>query len=122
LRKALVTLTLALGLAAAPAVAGAGDATCKKPGEKTLVRVNLKPDTEVADMVGWYANLTCTTVLMGASVTGKKVTILAPEPITLAEARRLFYNALDSVGLTAEQSGKFLQIVEARKARPKIFF
>jgi len=103
---------------AALGLCGPARADCKKPGEKTLVKVNLKPDTEVADLVSWYANLTCTSVLMGAQVTGKKVTVLAPQPIPLAEVRRLFYDALDSVGLTAEQSGKFLQIMEAKKARP----
>jgi hypothetical protein len=107
-----------LATLAALGLAGPAWADCKKPSEKTLVKVNLKPDTEVADLVSWYANLTCTSVLMGAQVTGKKVTVLAPQPITLAEVRRLFYDALDSVGLTAEQSGKFLQIMEAKKSRP----
>jgi len=107
---------LALGMLVAPALARG---ECKKPSEKALIKVNLKPDTEVADLLSWYSNVTCTPVLVGTPLAGKKVTILAPEPIRLAEVRRLFLDALDSVGLTVETSGKFLQVVEARRARPR---
>jgi hypothetical protein len=77
---------------------------CRKPSDKTLVKVALKPDTEVADVIAWHAATTCSGVLMSNSVplAGKKVSILAPQPITMAELRRLFHAALDSVGLAAE--------------------
>lgn len=112
-----VAALLALALAVGPPVAAAGE--CKKPSEKTLFKLDFKPDTEISVVINWYSTTTCVPVLIGTPIAGKKVTLLAPEPITLAEVRRLFYDTLDSVGLTAEQSGKFLQVVEARKARPK---
>jgi type II secretory pathway component GspD/PulD (secretin) len=108
-----------IAFALALALAAPAGAECKKLREKDLVQVQFKPDSELADVINWYALITCTTVLVGTPIAGKKVTILAPEPIPLSEARRLFYDTLDSVGLTAEQSGKALQIVESRKARPR---
>src|SRR5204862_129224 len=83
-------------------------------------KVNLKPDSEVADVISWYSGATCTPILVssGTALAGKKVTILSPEPITFAELRRLFHAALDSVGLAAEPDGKFLRIVDAAHARP----
>jgi type II secretory pathway component GspD/PulD (secretin) len=114
-----VLVGLAGLLAASPVLAGPRDAGCKKPSEKALVKVNLKPDTEIADLLNWYSNLTCTPIMSstGAPLAGKKVTIIAPKPITVAEARRLFHDALGSVGLAAEQNGRFLQIISAARAR-----
>ena len=99
------------------------DGSCKKPpSEKALVKLNLKPDTEVAEVVSWFSAVTCTPMLMssGVPLAGKKITILAPKPITVAEARRLFFAALDSVGLAVERNGKFLRIIEAGRARSSI--
>jgi hypothetical protein len=94
---------------------------CKRPPkDRALVKVNLKPDSEVSDVISWYAATTCTGFLMsnGVALAGKKVTILAPKPITVAELRRLFHAALDSVGLAAEPEGRFLRIIDAARARP----
>jgi general secretion pathway protein D len=48
---------------------------------------------------------------------GKKLTIVSPQLITPEEAYRLFFSALDSLGLTVEPTGKFLRVVENSKAR-----
>jgi hypothetical protein len=119
---ALLALLLAADAGAPPArKAPAPTDPCKKPPkDSTLVKVNLKPDSEVADVISFYAATTCTGMLLssGTSLTGKKVTIVSPKPITIAELRRLFHAALDSVGLAAEPEGKFLRIIDAAKARP----
>jgi type II secretory pathway component GspD/PulD (secretin) len=96
--------------------------SCRPPSDRTVVRVNFKPDSEVTDVITWYANLTCTSVLMSSTVplAGKKVTILAPKPITVAELRELFLASLESVGLTVERTGKFLRIIDAAKARSSV--
>jgi len=47
----------------------------------------------------------------------KTVTIIAPEPITTSEAYQLFVEALDSVGLTAYQSGTFMRVIESAQAK-----
>jgi hypothetical protein len=92
---------------------------CKPPPAKTKIKVSLKPDTEVADLITWYATLTCTPLLLSSSVAtaGKKVTILSPTPVTLSDLRELFLGALASVGLTVQPDGKFLHIIDATRAR-----
>lgn len=93
-------------------------AGCKPPSPKLKIKVNLKPDTEVADLIAWYSTLTCTPLLVssGVAIAGKKVTILSPTPVTVAEIGSLFRGALESVGLTLERDGKFLYVIDATRA------
>jgi len=92
--------------------------SCKKlPPGKRIVKLNLKPETDVIDLIGWISSITCSQFLVSIPLQGKKVTIIAPQLITPEEAYRLFFAALESVGLTVEPSGKFLRIVEAGRAR-----
>ena len=92
--------------------------SCKKlPPGKRIVKLNLKPESDVIDLIGWISSITCSQFLVSIPLQGKKVTIIAPQLITPEEAYRLFFAALESVGLTVEPSGKFLRIVEAARAR-----
>ena len=94
--------------------------TCKKfPSGKRIVKLNLKPDTELGDLIAWISSITCKQFLLPGTIpaNSKKVTVVAPELITPEEAYRLFLGALDSAGLTVEQSGKFLRIVETAKVK-----
>jgi hypothetical protein len=92
---------------------------CKKlrPGRR-IVKLNLKPDSEISDVIAWFASISCKGILIaGPSIQGKKVTILSPQLITLEEAYSLFLGALDAVGLTVEPMGGFLRVIETSKAR-----
>ncbi len=89
----------------------------KLPPGKRIVRLNLKPDTEVMDLIGWISSITCAQFIVSVPVQGKKLTIISPQLITPEEAYRLFFSALDSLGLTVEPTGKFLRVVENSKAR-----
>ncbi len=94
--------------------------SCRKfPAGKRIVKLNLKPDTELADLVAWISSITCKQFILPGNVasTSKKVTIYAPQLITPEEAYRLFLDALDSVGLTIERTGRLLQIIETAKAK-----
>ncbi len=94
--------------------------SCRKfPAGKRIVKLNLKPDTELADLVAWISSITCKQFILPGNVasTSKKVTIYAPQLITPEEAYRLFLDALDSVGLTVERTGRFVQIIETAKAK-----
>jgi len=92
--------------------------SCKKlPPGKRIVKLNLKPETDVVDLIGWISSITCSQFLVAIPLQGKKVTVIAPQLITPEEAYRLFYAALESVGLTVEPSGRFLRIIESSKAR-----
>ena len=84
--------------------------TCKKfPAGKRIVKLNLKPDTELGDLIAWISSITCRQFLLPGTIpaNSKKVTIVAPELITPEEAYKLFLGALDSAGLTVEHFGKF---------------
>ncbi|HLK88957.1 MAG TPA: hypothetical protein VKZ18_03630 [Polyangia bacterium] len=120
---------LALALAVGAMLGGAGwvraaereatGSTCARlPSGKRIVKLNLKPETEVADLVAWISSITCKQFIVpDVPATRAKVTVVAPTLITVGEAYRLFLDALDSVGLTVYRSGAFLRIVEARNAK-----
>jgi general secretion pathway protein D len=94
--------------------------SCKKfPAGKRIVKLNMKPDTELGDLISWISSITCRQFLLPGTIpaNSKKVTIIAPQLITPEEAYRLFLAALDSVGLTVEPSGKFLRIIETLRAK-----
>jgi general secretion pathway protein D len=93
--------------------------TCSKlPAGKRVVKLNLKPETEVADLVAWISSITCRQFLLpDVPASHAKVTIVAPSLITASEAYQLFLEALDSVGLTVYPSGRFLRIIETAKAK-----
>jgi type II secretory pathway component GspD/PulD (secretin) len=102
---------------AAPAAPDA--VPCRPMPAKAKIKVNLKPDIEVADLVTWYSRLTCTPLIVssGTPTAGKKVTLMTPTPMSRSQLDHLFLSALDSVGLTLEADGKFLYVIEAAKAR-----
>jgi general secretion pathway protein D len=89
----------------------------KLPAKRRVVRLNLKPDAGVMDLISWISSITCRQFLVAVPVAGKKVTIISPELITPDEAYRLFLAALDSLDLTVEWTGKFLRIIQSAKAR-----
>jgi hypothetical protein len=120
---AIAAAALAVALAGArPASADThrDAAACRKlPAGRRVVKLSLKPDTEIADLVAWISSITCKAfVLPGTiSASNKKVTIISPEPITTDEAYRLFLGALDSVGLTVYQADGHLRIIETAKVK-----
>ena len=118
---AAATPTGAVGTASGSAVIGEKEFnSCKKfPSGKRIVKLNLKPDTELGDLISWISSITCKQFLLPGTIpaNSKKVTIVAPELITPEEAYRLFLGALDSVGLTVQPSGKVLRIIETVKAK-----
>jgi type II secretory pathway component GspD/PulD (secretin) len=94
--------------------------SCRKlPAGKRVVKLNLKPDTELGELVAWISSITCKSFIMPSTISsqGKKVTIVSPQLITPEEAYRLFLDALDSVGLTVYREGRLLHIIETAKAK-----
>jgi general secretion pathway protein D len=115
--------------AAAPAAAPAASAAkaaaekeaggCRKlPAGKRIVKLTLKPETELGDLIAWISSITCKQFIVPGTIpVGKKVTIFSPQLITANEAYRLFLSALDTVGLTVYPSGTFLRVIETTKAK-----
>ncbi len=94
--------------------------SCKKfPANRRIVKLNMKPDTDLGDLISWISSITCKQFVLPGTIpaNSKKVTIIAPQLITPEEAYRLFLSALDSVGLTVSPSGKFLRIIETPRAK-----
>ena len=100
------------------AIADGGDSCRRLPAGKRL-KLNLKPNTDLFDLVSWISAITCKHFIVPGTIPsqGKTVTIIAPQPITAAEAYNLFLDALDSVGLTVYQSGRFMRVIETAKAK-----
>jgi len=115
---ALVVAAPARGVAA-PDEGGGAVTSCRKlpPGKR--LKLNLKPNTELGDLIAWIAAITCKQFVLPGTIAsaGKTVTIIAPQPLTSAEAYQLFLHALDSVGLTVYQSGRFMRVIETDKAK-----
>jgi general secretion pathway protein D len=108
--------------APAPAVAGADGgavSSCRKLPPRKRLKLNLKPNTELGDLIAWIAAITCKQFVLPGTIpsTSKTVTIIAPQPLTAGEAYQLFLQALDSVGLTVYPSGRFMRIIETEKAK-----
>jgi GspD-like, N0 domain len=94
-------------------------AGCRRLSSSRPLKLNLKPDTDIADLVSWISSITCRQFLLPATILAnpRKVTVYAPQVIAADGAYRLFLSALDSVGLTVQESGRFLRIIEASKAK-----
>jgi hypothetical protein len=88
--------------------------SCKKtPAGKRVLKLNLKPDSEISDVIAWFSAISCAEfILPGQAVLqGRKVTILATQLLTPEEAYHLLLGALESVSLKIEPAGRFLRVV-----------
>jgi len=103
--------------AAAPSLAE-GD-SCRKLSPGKRLKLNLKPNTDLVDLVSWISSITCKQFIVPGGITAQSrtVTIVSPQPITVAEAYKLFLDALDSVGFTVYASGKVLRVIETSKVK-----
>jgi hypothetical protein len=96
-----------------------GVTSCRKlPPGKRIVKLSLKPDTNVADLVAWISSITCRQFILPGNIPGggKTVTIVSPQLLTPEEAYGLFLDALDSVGLTVYRQDAFYRVIESSKA------
>jgi hypothetical protein len=102
----------------APAPATGGD-SCRRLPEGKRLKLNLKPNTELVDLVSWISAITCKPFVVPGTIPsqGKTVTIIAPQPITAGEAYVLFLDALDSVGLTVYRDGPVLRVIETSRIK-----
>jgi general secretion pathway protein D len=87
--------------------------------EQGMVAVTFKPETRLEDVITWAMGFTCRAFLYDPRIvaTGRKVTIIAPERMSAADAYRAFLAALSTIGLTVVEDGGMLRIVEAPSAR-----
>src|SRR6476620_4221711 len=91
----LLLVTATVGPAAAAAAAGeaasapaaTGGDTCRRLPDNKRLKLNLKPNTDVVDLVSWISSITCKQFIVPGSIPpqSKTVTIVSPRPITVAE-------------------------------------
>src|SRR5688572_22534664 len=79
--------------------------SCKK--RTGLVSVTFKPETELKDLITWVMGFTCKNFTFDPRIvsTGKKVTVIAPNKMSAAEAYNLFLASLSTMGLTVVPKG-----------------
>lgn len=90
---------------------------CKK--RTGQVSVTFKPETELKDLIAWAMGFTCRNFILDPRIvsTGKKVTVMAPNKMSAAEAYNVFLVALSTMGLTVVPKGNMLRIVESATAK-----
>ena len=93
--------------------------TCRKQPRNVKFTITLPKEAELQDLVNWMMTISCQKFIWDPKVRSGKVTILSPEPVTVAEAYAAFYAALEQMGLTVEPSGKYFKIVETAGAEGK---
>jgi general secretion pathway protein D len=100
------------------AAAGTGD-SCRRLPEGKRLKLNLKPNTDLVDLVSWISAITCKQFILPGTIPAQSrtVTIVSPQPITVPEAYALFLDALDAIGLTVYSSGKVLRVIETSKVK-----
>ena len=94
--------------------------TCKKQPLGARFRITLEREAQLVDLVRWMSSISCTKFVWGAGVRDGKVTVVSPEPVTIQQAYAAFYAALETMGLTVEQSGSYLKVVESKDAARQV--
>lgn len=91
--------------------------TCHK--SSGMVSVTFKPETELKDLIAWAMGFTCKNYIIDPRTvsTGKKVTIIAPNKVSAADAYEIFLIALSTMGLTIVPKGPVFRIVESAQAK-----
>ena len=86
------------------------------------VAVTLKPETEVKDLITWVMGFTCKSFVLDPRIvaTGKKVTLIAPNRMSPADAYQMFLVALSTVGLTVVKKGNLMRVVDAGAAKREV--
>jgi hypothetical protein len=114
-----VAAPISTARAAGPAATAATGDSCRRLPEGKRLKLNLKPNTDLVDLVSWISAITCKQFIVPGTIPAqsKTVTIIAPRPITVPEAYALFLDALDAVGLTVYSSGPVLRVIETSKVK-----
>jgi type II secretion system protein C len=94
-----LTLLLAAGAARAEMLTIESGPDCKPAAADKLIRVALKPDTPVADVLKWAASMACQTFRIDAEHAARTVTVSTQVSMTFEQAKALLRVALASAGL-----------------------
>lgn len=92
---------------------------CRKYPATKRFKWGVRGEVGVGELVASLSELSCRPIIVSpaAAQRGGKVTLEVPDLLTADEVYRLFLSSLDAMGLTVEQSGKVLKVVDAGRAR-----
>lgn len=94
--------------------------SCKKQPLDGRFRITLEREAKLVDLVRWMSSISCTRFIWSPSVRDAPVTVISPEPVSMKQAHAAFYAALETMGLTVEESGGYLKIVESQDATHRV--
>ena len=89
---------------------------CVKVPARRKIKVTLKPDSDLKDLVAWISSMTCKKFIVSSTLRAQKVTLISPRPVSAATAYRAFLSALDVMGLTVVASGEYLKVIQGNWA------
>ena len=113
-----VAAPAAPGAAAEPSYPGEKEATsCQKFPAGKKFKWELRGEVDLITMLNTISPMLCRPFIVPGNIRQSKVTILAPNTITVNEAYRMFLSALEAMGLTVQPQGKVLKIIETNRAR-----
>jgi hypothetical protein len=100
--------------APAPAPAKQAFLACRKdPNARDMVKMNIKPRSQLRDVVSFMSTLSCQPLFFADDVSlDHEVTLSTPKLLSWAEAYDVFMAALKSAGLSLRPEGKVLRIVK----------
>jgi hypothetical protein len=87
----------------------------KLPEGKAIVRLDLRPNSDVMDILSWLHIITCQPFLVPVSVRSRTFTVKTYRLLTVQECKYVFLAALNSVGLSVEEAGQSLRVVEVKR-------
>jgi len=87
---------------------------CDRQSKTARFRITLPEEAELKDLVGWISSVSCQKFVWNPAIRGGKITVVAPEPVTLAEAYGAFHSSLETMNLAVRDAGDFFEIVETK--------
>jgi general secretion pathway protein D len=107
-------------VAAAPSPPGA-DAFlgCKKYPPEKKFKWSVRGEVGVGELAASLSEISCRPIVVATTIAqrGGKVVLEVPDLVSAADVYRLFYGALEAMGLTVDASGGTIKIVDAGRAR-----
>jgi general secretion pathway protein D len=94
--------------------------SCERQPLHARFRITLEKEAQLTDLVRWMSSVSCERFIWGAGVRDGKVTVIAPEAVTMQQAYAAFHAALETMGLTVEETGGYLKIVESKDAARQV--
>ncbi len=88
--------------------------------EGRLYKWDLAPEIDLQKLVEWASPVLCHPIIVPQNLRQQKVNLIAPGPVYPEEMRRLFFAALNAMGVTVQPQGpkgrELYTIIEAQRA------